>query len=98
MSGQDLEEPKKQEVQQKVKGVEEQWTRVLQNAKEALDQAEKQFALEGQLKEYEALKENTKSWLEDKQQSLVSLDSQTDPEKIISTAQVSMNNKRFVLT
>nr|XP_033499149.1 nesprin-2 [Epinephelus lanceolatus] len=93
LSGQDLEEPKKQEVQQKVKGAEEQWTRVLQNAKEALDQAEKQFALEGQLKEYEALKENTKSWLEDKQQSLVSLDSQTDPEKIISTAQTILSCK-----
>lgn len=89
LCGQDLEEHKKQEVEQKVKSAEEQWTRVLQDAKQALDKAEKQRDLEGQLRDYKALKENTRAWLEDKQQSLVSLDSQTDPEKIINTAQVS---------
>ncbi|XP_041669127.1 nesprin-2-like [Cheilinus undulatus] len=90
---QDLEENKKQEVQQKVRGLEEQWMRALQNAKQALDQAERQCALEGQLKEYEALKEKTKAWLEDKRKSLVSVDSQTDPEKTINTAQSILSCK-----
>lgn len=92
---QDLEEHKKQDVQQKVRGAEEQWTRVLQNAKQALDQSERQCALQDQLRDYEALKQNTRTWLEDKQQSLVFLDSETDPEKTINTAQVSLNNERF---
>lgn len=95
LCGQNLGEPKNQEVQQKVRGAEEQWTRVLQNAKQVLDQAEKQCALEGKLTEYEALRTNTRAWLEDKQRSLISLDIQTDLEKTINTAQVSLNNKRF---
>lgn len=93
LCGQDLEEPEKQEVQQKVQGAEEQWTRVLQNAKQALEKAEKQCALQSHLKDYEALRENTRAWLQDKQQRLDSLDSQKDPEKMINTAQVSLNNK-----
>lgn len=94
LCGQDLEEHKKQEVQQKVRRAEELWMRILQDAKQAMDQAEKQCALESQLRDYEALKEDTKTWLEKKQQSLVSLDSQADPEEIIRTAQVSLNNNR----
>lgn len=95
LCGQDLEENKKQEVEQKVKDAEERWTKVLRDAKQALDKAEKQCALEGQLRDYEALRENTRAWLGDKQQSLVSLDSHIDPEKMINTVQVSWSNKRF---
>lgn len=94
LCGQDLEEQNKQEVQQKVREVDELWMKILHNDKQAMDQAERQCALEGQLREYEALKEDTRTWLEEKQQSLVSLDSQTDPEKTISTAQVSRNNNQ----
>lgn len=97
LCGQDLEEHKKQELQQKVRGAEEQWTRVLQNAKQALDQAERQCALEVQLRDYNALRENTRTWLEDKQQNLVSLDLQTEPEKTINTAQVSLNKKKICI-
>ncbi|XP_031729025.1 nesprin-2-like, partial [Anarrhichthys ocellatus] len=93
LCGHDLEEPSKQEVQQKVRGAEEQWTRVLHDAKQALDQAEKQRALEGQLKDYEAVRDDTRAWLQDKQQSLVSLDSQTDPEETISTVQTILSRK-----
>lgn len=96
LCGQDLEQHKKQEVQQKLRGAEEQWTRVLQDAKRALDQAERQCALEGQLSDYEALKQDTRTWLEEKQQSLVSLDSQADPEKTINTAQVSVWQKHIL--
>lgn len=67
--------------------------RILRDAKQATDQAERQCALESQLRDYEALKEDTRTWLEEKQQSLVSLDSQTDPQKTIKTAEVSVKNK-----
>lgn len=93
LCGQDLEEHKKQELQKKVRGAEEQWTRVMKDAKRALDQAERQRALDDQLTGFTELSQNTKSWLEDKKQSLVSLSAQTDPEKTISTAQVSWNNR-----
>lgn len=91
MCSQDLEEPQKEELQQKVRGAEEQWMNIMQTAKQALDRAERQCALEGQLRNLKALSQNTRTWLEDKQQSLVSLDHQTDPEKTINTAQVSLN-------
>lgn len=87
---QDLEEPKKQELQQKVRAAEEQWTSLMQTAKQALGQAERRCALEGQLRDFKVLSENTRTWLEDKRQSLDSLDRQTDPERTINTAQVSL--------
>lgn len=92
LCGQDLEEHQKQELKKKVRGAEEQWTRVMKDAKQALDQAERQRALDCQLRGFKELSQNTKSWLEDKKQSLVSLGGQADPEKTISTAQVSLNN------
>lgn len=90
LSGHDLEESVNQEVRQKVKGIEEQWTRVLHDAKQVLDQAEKQRAQEDQLKDYEAARDDTSAWLQDKEQRLVSVDSQSDPEETISTAQVCL--------
>ena len=95
LCGQDLEEMKKREVQQKAGDAEERWARALKNAKQALDKAEKQCALEAQLREYEALRENIRAWLEDKRQSLVPLDGQIDQEKIINTAQVSWSSIRY---
>lgn len=90
LCAQDLKEHKKHEVQQKVRSTEEQWTRVLEGAKEAVSRAEKHVALYGQLRDFETLKEKTRGWLDDKQQSLLSLDSQTSPEQAINTAQVSL--------
>ncbi|XP_075344165.1 uncharacterized protein LOC142402517 [Odontesthes bonariensis] len=87
LCSQDLDEHKKQEIQQKVQDTEKQWSRVLQVAKQAVGQAERQCALGGQLRDFEVLRENTRAWLEEKQQSLVSLDSQTDPEQATNTAQ-----------
>lgn len=64
--------------------------RIQQNAKEAVDQAERQCALEGQLKEYKTLREKTRVWLEDKKKSLDSVDGRMDPEKTRNTAQVEL--------
>lgn len=91
LCSQNLEEAKKQEVEQKVKGIEERWTNLTQTAKQALDHAERKCALESQLRSFKDASETTRAWLEDKQQSLDALDLQADPEKTITAAQVSQN-------
>lgn len=92
----DLVEAKKQEVEQKVQGIEERWTNVMQSAKRALDQAERKCALENQLRSFKDASDNTRTWLQEKQQSLEALDCQSDPEKTISAAEVS-HNKMYLL-
>lgn len=89
------DEHKKQEIQQKVRDTEERWIRLQKDAKEVMVLAERQRALDSQLQDFEATREKTRVWLEEKQQSLVFLSSQKDPEQIISTAQVSLDNKKF---
>lgn len=91
----EYDEHKKQEIQQKVRDTEEQWIRLQKDAKEVMVLAERQRALDSQLQDFEATREKTRTWLEEKQQSLVFLSSQKDPEQIISTAQVSLDNKKF---
>lgn len=91
LCGHNLNEHKKLEIQQAITDAEDQWTRVLQAAKQSLDQAERHCTLEGQIRDYEALNEHTRVWLEEKQQCLLCLKSQTDPKKTINTAQVSLN-------
>lgn len=93
LCSQERDEPKKQEFQQKVRDAEEQWTSIIQTTKGAQDQAERQCALEGQVGGFKALSETTRTWLEDKQQSLESVSSQTDTERTINTAQVSLEMK-----
>lgn len=96
LCSQDLAEPKKQEVEQKVKGIEERWTNVMQSAKQALDHAERKSALESQLRSFKDVSDTTRAWLQDKQQSLDALDLQSDPERTISIAQVSQKNMYLV--
>lgn len=91
LCSQDLVEPKKQELEQKVKGIEERWTNILHGAKDTLDHAEKKCALENQLRSFKDMSDTTRAWLQDKQQSLDTLDLQTDPERKISVAQVGQN-------
>lgn len=98
LCSQDLGDPKKQEVQQKVQGVEEWWTNLMQTAKQTLDQAESKCALESQLRNFKAMTEDTRAWLDDKQRSLDSLDHETDPEKTRNTAQVSRNKRHVHLS
>lgn len=93
MCGQDLEQHKKHELQQAVHDAEDQWMRLLQEAKSSRDGAEKQCALERQLRDHEAATEGTRVWLEDKQQHLDSLDCRKDPKDTMNTAQVSTNNR-----
>lgn len=96
LCSQDLAETKKQEVEQKVKAIEERWTNVMQSAKQALDHAERKCALENQLRSFKDASDTTRAWLQDKQQSLDALDPQSDPERTISAAQVSLMESHHI--
>lgn len=85
----DIDELKKKELQQQMRRAEVEWASTLQTTKQILDQAERRCALNVQLRDFRMLSETTRTWLEDKQQSLETLDSQTDPEKATNETQVS---------
>ena len=83
----DLEESRRQEVQQSLRDGKEQWRSLLEWAKRAVEEEEKQCALEGLLRDVRAQRKSTAAWLEDKQRALLTLD-RTDLEKSVNTAQV----------
>ncbi|XP_035985169.1 uncharacterized protein LOC118558730 [Fundulus heteroclitus] len=87
LCSQDLDKQKKRDIQQRIRDSEEQWTKLQQNAKQAASEAERQHALDLQLRSFQALKESASSWLEARQQALTSLDHEADPEQVIKTAQ-----------
>jgi hypothetical protein len=87
---QDLEESRRREVQQTVRDMEEEWRRVLQTAEETLTKAEMQSAIEGQLRDMETQKENSRAWIKGQNQRLLSLGTQAKTENRIQTAQVSL--------
>lgn len=89
----DIDEPKKQELQQQMRRAEEQWMSITQTTRRMLDQAERQRTLNVQMRDFETLSETTRTWLEDKRRSLELLDSQTDPEKAINDTQVSLRRQ-----
>ncbi|KAM3595037.1 uncharacterized protein V6R79_017444 [Siganus canaliculatus] len=93
LSSQDLDEQQKQEMEQKVRDAEEQWSRILQEAKGVLEEAERQHALEVQLRDFRAQSENTRVWLQEKQQSLDDPDAGTDLEGKINAAQTVLSLK-----
>ncbi|KAG7509989.1 nesprin-2-like [Solea senegalensis] len=89
----DVDDDQKRRVEEQVRAAEGRWAGAVRDAKETLERAEKQCSLEGQLRDYEVQRESTRVWLQDKQQSLVALESQRDPEKIIVTAQTILSSK-----
>ncbi|KAM4723418.1 nesprin-2 [Anableps anableps] len=84
---QNLGEQKKQDIQQRLRDSEEQWAKLLKNAKQAMSEAERQHALDLQLRNFEALKDSISSWIKGRQEALASLDYETDLEQVIKTAQ-----------
>lgn len=90
----DLDEPRKQELRDHVRRAEDQWMSIIQSTREVLGQAERRCSLNDQLRDFRSLNDTTRTWLEDKQQSLGTLDSQTDPEKAITDTQVSRRRPR----
>ena len=75
-----LEESKRPEVQQLVKDTEQQWSAVLQAARQA--------ELRSLSDDFDIQSQNTQSWIRDKQQMLQAMGSHTPPDQRCSTAQV----------
>ncbi|CDQ56155.1 unnamed protein product [Oncorhynchus mykiss] len=90
---QDLEENSRREVQQTVRDMEEEWRRVLQTAEEILTKAEMQSAIEGQLRDLETQKENSRAWIKGQHQHLLSLGSQAKTENRMQTAQAVLSSR-----
>lgn len=84
----DIDEPRKEELQQQLGRAEEQWMSLIQTTKQNLDHAERQRTLNVLLSDFRALSDATRTWLEDKQNSLDTLASQADPETAINDTQV----------
>lgn len=85
---QDLGKQKKQDLEQRLQDSEEQWARLLKNAKQAMSEAERECALDLQIRNFEALNESIGNWLKERQKDLMSLDNETDLEQVIKMSQV----------
>lgn len=82
----DLEEGRKQELQQSVRGTEEQWRTALQIVEEALEKAKTQALLEA----FQAQNERVQSWIRDQEQNLQSLAGCMQVEEKPQIVQVSL--------
>lgn len=86
----DLEEGRKQEVQQLVRETEEQWRTALQTAEEAVNKAETKAQLVKDLDAFKSQNENVQSWIRDQEQNLHSLGGCMQVEEKLQIAQVSL--------
>lgn len=87
--GPDAEEPGNEEREEQVRRAEDRWRSFIQSSKEALERAERRRALSLRLRDFSSLSDATGAWLEEQQQSLNPLDSQTDPGGAVARTQVS---------
>lgn len=86
----DLEEGRKQELQQSARETEEQWRTALRTAEDALNKAKTQGVLEKDLDAFKTKNENVQSWIRDQEQNLRSLGGCMQVEEKLQTAQVSL--------
>lgn len=87
---QDLDESRKQKVNQLVRDVEEQWQAALQTAEEALNKVETQALLDKDLDAFKTQNENVQSWIRDQEQNLQSVGDHMPVEEKLQIAQVSL--------
>lgn len=80
----ELEESRRQEVQQSLTGTEQQWRTVLQMARQA--------ELHTLSDNFDTQSKNTQSWIRDKQHQLQSVGIHTPPEHRSHTAEVCIHN------
>ena len=86
----DLEEGKKQELQQSVKETEEQWKAALQTVEQAIKKAEAQVLLDQDFDSFKTQNEDVQSWIRDQEQNLQSLGGCMQVEEKPQIAQVSL--------
>lgn len=82
------EERKRHDIEQSQRELEEEWTRVLQTAREIKDQIEREDFLSEELKSFEDQLESTQAWIRALKASLQSKDEAVPAEEIINQAQV----------
>ena len=92
----DVEEGRKQEVQQSVRETEEQWRTALQTAEENLNKAEARARLDKELDAVKTQNENVQSWIKDQEQNVQSLGGCMQAEEKLQIAKVSVNWLWFV--
>lgn len=85
----DLEEGKKQEVQQSVRETEEQWKTALKTAEDSLNKAETQAQLDKDLDAVKAQNENVQSWIKEQEQNVQALGGCMQVREKLQMAQVS---------
>ncbi len=87
----DLEESRRQEIQQCVREAEEQWKTALHTAEQTLNKAETRRAqLDKDFNAFKAQNEDIQLWIRDQQQNLRSLDACVQVEEKPQIAQVSL--------
>lgn len=82
----DLEEGRKQEIQESVRGTEEQWRTALQIVEEVLSKAKIQTLID----DFQAQTEGVQSWIRDQEQKLQSPGGHMHVEEKPQTVQVSL--------
>ncbi|KAG7260919.1 hypothetical protein CRUP_020509, partial [Coryphaenoides rupestris] len=90
---QDLDESTGREVRGALRGIRERWAALLASAKRAVEEGERRRDLEGLLGDVQTQRRSTAAWLEQKEQALLALDSQGDPEVSMHTAQGVLASK-----
>lgn len=86
----DLEEGRKQEVQQSVRETEAQWRTTLQTAEETLNKAETQALLDKDLDAFRTQNKIVESWIRDHEQNLQSIGGCMQAEEKPQIAQVGL--------
>ncbi|CAJ1074541.1 LOW QUALITY PROTEIN: nesprin-2 [Xyrichtys novacula] len=89
----DMEEKKKQEVQQSVRETEEQWRAALQTAEQTLNKAETQDLLDKDCDAFKTKNEEVQSWIGDQEQTLQSLGGCMQVEEKIPIVQAILDSK-----
>lgn len=85
----ELEEGQKQEIQQSVRGVEEQWKSALQAADEALNKAEAEAEADRHFEALRSHSDDVQSWIQQQKKKLMSSGTHVQFEERLQVAQVT---------
>lgn len=85
-----MDESRRREAQDAVRRTEEQWNKVLQTAKEALNKTETEAATERDFDAFKTQSENIQAWMKEQKQKLLSHGSQMQFGERSQVAQVSL--------
>lgn len=90
---QDLDESRKQKIQQSLIETEEQWGAALQTAEDVLNKVKTQTLLDQDLAEFKIQNEEIQAWIQDQEMNLQSVTGQMEVEEKLQAAQVRSKSK-----